>query len=359
MNLWIIFLTGLTSGGVTCAAMQGGLLASTIANQKNLDNDQKSPDSKVNSFDIGDWGPVAIFLTTKLGSHIILGLLLGALGSAISLSVSMRLFFQGFAALFMLASAANLLELHPIFRYMAFTPPKFARKLIKNSTTSDKLFAPGLLGLFTVLIPCGVTQAMEVLAISSGSALNGALIMGTFVLGTAPMFVLIGIATAKLSEVWKVYFLRSAAVLLVGMALYSLNGILQASDSPYSLQRMGPRLVKLLPPYENTQTTQSKTQVRDPSVRLVDGFQKVTLTVSNGGYSPKTFKVQKDVPVELTLETKGNVYSCATAFTFRAFNISDLLGPSDSKVHVFTPSKKGIYTFACSMGMYSGTMEVI
>ena len=31
MNLWVIFLTGLTIGGLTCLAVQGGLLASVIA----------------------------------------------------------------------------------------------------------------------------------------------------------------------------------------------------------------------------------------------------------------------------------------------------------------------------------------
>ena len=201
MNLWLIFLTGLTSGGVTCAAMQGGILASTIANQKK--------EKVVPGFGVDDWGGVAAFLTTKLIAHIILGFFLGALGSAITLSLGMRLFFQGFAALFMFASAMNLLEVHPIFRFIAFTPPQFARKLIKNNSVTDRLFAPGLLGFLTILIPCGVTQAMEILAISSGSPIQGALIMGTFVLGTAPMFVLIGIATAKLSEVWRVYFLSA------------------------------------------------------------------------------------------------------------------------------------------------------
>lgn len=34
MNLFVIFLTGLTTGGLSCLAMQGGLLASVIANQK-------------------------------------------------------------------------------------------------------------------------------------------------------------------------------------------------------------------------------------------------------------------------------------------------------------------------------------
>ena len=31
MNLWVIFITGLTVGGLTCLAVQGGLLASVIA----------------------------------------------------------------------------------------------------------------------------------------------------------------------------------------------------------------------------------------------------------------------------------------------------------------------------------------
>jgi hypothetical protein len=180
--------------------------------------------------------------------------------------------------------------------------------------------------------------------------------MGTFVLGTAPMFVLIGIVTAKLSEVWRVYFLRTAAILLIAMALYSINGILQVTDNPYSIQRLGPRIVKLLPPYS---TSVPLSTVSDPNVKLEDGKQKVTLSVTNRGYFPKTFRVQKDIPVELTLETTGGVYSCATAFTFKAFNISEFLEPEDSKVKTFTPTKKGIYTFACSMGMYSGTMEVI
>ena len=344
MNLWLILLTGLTSGGVTCAAMQGGILASTIANQKKL---KVEP-----GFGADDWAGVTAFLVTKLIAHTILGFFLGWLGSAITLSLSMRLFFQGFAALFMFASAMNLLEVHPIFRFMAFTPPKFARKLIKNNTTADRLFAPGLLGFLTILIPCGVTQAMEILAISSGSPIQGALIMGTFVLGTAPMFVLIGIATAKLSEVWRIYFLRTAAVLLIAMALYSFNGILQVMDSNYSLERLGPRIVKLLPPYDKSE------QRTIPTPSIVDGVQPVTINILNSGYSPRHFAVKNGIPVKLTVNA-GEVYSCATAFTFRAFGINAFVKPNTNQVFTFTPDKKGIYTFSCSMGMYSGTMEVI
>lgn len=347
MNYWLIFLTGLTSGGVTCAAMQGGLLASLIANQKKTD---AKP-----GFGFDDWAPVATFLSTKWISHIILGLLLGLLGSVIELSLSAKLFFQGFAALFMFATAMNLLDIHPIFRYLAFQPPKFVYKLVKNNSRSASLFAPATLGLMTVLIPCGVTQAMEVLAINSGSPTIGALTLGFFVLGTAPMFVVIGLATARFSEIWRRDFLRYAAYLLIFMSLYSINGILQVEGSSYSIQRIGPKIVHLLPPYN----TSIKPKAIGPGVIVEDGVQKIKLSVQTSGYDPNYFRVQAGTPVELTLETQGGVYSCATAFTFKAFDIYDVLKPIDSKTHKFTPTKKGLYTFSCSMGMYSGTMEVI
>jgi sulfite exporter TauE/SafE len=354
MNYFLIFLTGLTSGGITCAAMQGGLLASVIANGKTKELEDKSPSTKPNTFDLADWGPVTAFLTTKWISHILLGLLLGLVGGALTLSLSAKLFFQGFAAIFMLATAGNLLDLHPIFRYLAFTPPAFVRKLIKGNAQKSSLFAPAVLGALTVFIPCGVTQAMAVLAINSSSPVEGALIMASFIAGTIPIFMVIGIATAKLTELWRTYFLRVAAAILVLMAISSLNGIATVLDSPLAWQRLGPSLVALLPPYD-----QKVTYAQDPSVTLVGGVQKVKLSITNNGYTPRYFRVQKDTPVELTLETTGGVYSCATAFTFRAFDIQELLGPVDKKVHTFTPTKPGRYTFSCSMGMYSGTMEVI
>jgi sulfite exporter TauE/SafE len=347
MNYWLIFLTGLTTGGLTCAAMQGGLLASIIANQKKQESRK--------GFGIDDWGPVTAFLSTKLVSHIVLGILLGLLGSVVELSLTVRLAFQAFAAFFMFATAMNLLEVHPIFRYVCFTPPKFIYKFIKKEQTGSLLFAPAIFGVLTVFIPCGVTQAMAVLAINSGSWIQGGLIMGSFVLGTIPMFSLIGIGTAKLSEVWRKDFLTIASIALIFMALQSVNGILTVLNSPYSLQRIGPKIVRLLPPYDKT----AKKNAADPNVIVENGTQKVTLSVANNGYSPRYFRVKSGEPVELTLETKGDVYSCATAFTFKAFDIYDVLKPVDTKVHKFTPSKVGLYTFSCSMGMYSGTMEVI
>lgn len=343
MNLWLIFLTGLTTGGFTCAAMQGGILASLIANQKNREVKK--------GFGVDDWGPVVSFLTAKLLAHLVLGLLLGLLGSVVDLSLSARLFFQAFAALFMFSTAMNLLDIHPIFRYVCLTPPKFIYKFVRRDGVSSTLLAPGIFGLLTVFIPCGVTQAMAVLAINSGSWLQGGLIMGSFVLGTIPMFALIGISTARFSELWRRDFLVVAAIVLIFMSLQSINGIMTVLNSPYSLERFGPKIVKLLPPYNF-----SKPTIVTPD--LVAGVQPVTITIDNDGYMPKSFAVKAGIPVSLKVSA-GEVYTCAAAFTFRAFGINAYVKPNTDQIFTFTPDKKGLYTFSCSMGMYSGTMEVI
>ncbi len=355
MNYLFIFLTGLTSGGVSCAALQGGFLASAIANQKLEQVERGGKAIAPGSFGVDDWGPVTAFLTAKLLIHMALGALLGVLGGVLVLSATPRLIFQAVVSLFMIATAGNLLEIHPIFRYLSMRPPRFAYKLIKNTTSRRALFTPALLGLLTIFIPCGVTQAMEVLAINSGSPVVGALTMGAFVAGTAPMFFVIGIATAKFSEVWRRHFLRAAAAVLVIMGLVGLNGVATALDAPLALDRLGPKLVALLPPYNMDKAA----QLAEPTVAVVDGVQKVKIAIENTGYSPSYVRVARGVPVELTLTTATGVYSCAASFTFRSFGIADYISPGTFKVHTFTPTQAGLYTFSCSMGMYTGTMEVL
>jgi sulfite exporter TauE/SafE len=352
MNLWLVFLTGLTTGGLSCLAMQGGLLASVITNQKDdeLETSKDRASLKPGSFDSLDWLPVTMFLGSKLVIHTLFGFLLGALGSVISLSLGVRLAFQIFTAFFMLATAMNLLNVHPIFRYVMFQPPRFIRKWIRGSTKSKALFAPAVLGLLTVFIPCGVTQAMEITAINSGSAVNGALIMFAFVLGTSPLFALIGVAAAKLSETWNQRFLKAAAYGLVVMSIWGLNGVLVVMDSPVTLQKMSQPVTGFF--------SAERFAPEEATANVIAGVQKVEIQAVNAGYQPRYFKVKAGQPVELTVST-NETHSCAAAFTFKAFKIATFLGPTDSKTFTFTPTQKGKYTYACSMGMYTGTMEVI
>ena len=68
--IWLAFITGLTTGGLTCLAVQGGLLASAV--------DQKDK--------ISTKALVGTFLLTKLFAYTLLGFGLGSLGSVLTLS---------------------------------------------------------------------------------------------------------------------------------------------------------------------------------------------------------------------------------------------------------------------------------
>lgn len=348
MDLLIIFITGLTTGGLSCLAMQGGLLASVIVNQKDSERDELKNSPGIDDL---DWQPVLVFVTSKLLAHTVLGFLLGMLGSFFSLSLGSRLVFQGLTSLFMFATAMNLLNVHPLFRFVVFQPPKFFQRLVRNSSKSKAFFAPALLGMMTVFIPCGVTQAMEVLAISSGNPFYAAAIMFTFVLGTTPLFILLGITTAKLSEGWYQKFVKLAAILLIGMAIYGFNGMLVVMDSPITVNR-------LVRPVTDFFTVVFVGESPATSSAMVGNAQEVTISINNSGYQPKHIKVNSGLPVNLTLISQ-DTYSCALSIVLKEFNISTTLKANDKKTFTFTPTKKGKYIFTCSMGMYSGTLEVI
>ena len=179
-NLYAIFLTGLITGGLTCMAVQGGLLAATLAQreEEKLEENAKG----------GNALPILAFLVAKLTAYTVLGALLGTLGSFFSLSIEFRAILQIAVAVFMVGTALNILEVHPMFRYFVIQPPKFLTRLVRKQSRSQSMFAPALLGAFTIFIPCGTTQAMMALAVASGKPIFGAAIMFAFILGTSPVF---------------------------------------------------------------------------------------------------------------------------------------------------------------------------
>lgn len=338
MNYWLIFLTGLTTGGLACAAVQGSLLAALLANR----DGQPHPD-QTESGRSPDLLPVVMFLVSKLVAYTILGALLGYFGSVFQLSLAARIGFQVVAAVLLLGLAANLVQLHPVFGYFVLQPPRWVGRLIKNQTKSRHVFAPAVLGLFTVFLPCVVTQAMEILAISSGSPVSGALIMASFTLGTAPLFVVIGWVTTRLSAAFRRRFTYASALAVVFVALVSLNGALVLSGSRYSWAGWV---------WAFKATFVPQTLAASPPA------QQATITASGGGYSPRQITVKVGEPVTLNLVTQGN-YSCSSVFTIPSLGITQSLPVTGTAQVTFTPTETGPLAFACGMGMFTGTINVV
>lgn len=333
MDLWLIFITGLTVGGLTCLAVQGGLLASVIAAREEEDLEQGSKRHH-NIF------PVVAFLVTKLSVYTLLGFVLGAFGGALNISNNVQTTMQLIAGLYMVVIALDLLKVHPIFRYAVIQPPRFLTRMVRNQSKSKDMFAPAFLGAMTIFIPCGTTLAMETLAISSGNAISGALIMATFILGTTPLFFGVGFLTTILGDNFRDRFLKLAAILVLYLGVVSTNGALAASGLPY---------IQIDLSGSDSQTTIAQN---------LPTTQNVEIDISSSGYSPNYIRVKAGLPVNLTLKSKA-AFSCASAFRIPSLGISKNLAPNDTQLISFTPTKVGKIPFTCSMGMYRGVFEVI
>ena len=86
-----------------------------------------------------------------------------------------------------------------------------------------------------------------------------------------------------------------------------------------------------------------------------DKAQSVTLSIKNGNYYPQTITVKVNEPVRIYLD--GSVTGCYRAFTITELGVSKYLESPTDYVE-FTPTKKGSFRFACSMGMGTGTLIV-
>lgn len=338
-GLVTIFLTGLLTGGLSCIAVQGGLLAATIA-QREQGKLELGLKSKGNAL------PIISFLAAKLIAYTALGFLLGWLGSLIQLSSTARVVMQVGVAVFMIGTAFSILKVHPIFNYFIIQPPRFLTRYIRKKSKSKDIFAPAILGCFTVFIPCGTTQAMMALAIASADPFSAAMVLFAFVLGTSPVFFILGYFASRLGDYMQAKFMKIAAFTIILLALFNLNNVIALAGSEYTIENTF-RNIWCTASFCNSEYAQ-KTATNEPAIEI-----------NNLGYSPNNIVIPSSSKITLHLKNTGG-YGCAQAFTIPSLNIQRIVSPGGTDTVVFiSPSKKGRLPFMCSMGMYRGNFIVI
>lgn len=355
-SIWIAFVTGLTAGGLSCMAVQGGLVTSTLVGHAE-DMAGLRPikaKAKINQQQPQLALPIIIFLAAKLVAYTMLGILLGALGSLVGLSPQARGILQIAIALFMLANALRLFNVHPFFRHFSFEPPARIRRLLRQKSKSkDNVLTPVILGILTVLIPCGVTQAMMALAISTGSALQGGILMFAFTLGASPVFFLLTYLATRLGKLTEKYFTRLVALALLVFGLISIDSGLNLVGFPYTIGRLTQQAQAA-----NITTVPGIGQrtVLNPASSQPASGNDVFIQVENEGYSPYRSVAKADQPVRIHLET-NEVYSCTRSFVIPSLNIQKLLYANGVETIDIEPQKAGTeLQYTCSMGMYSGVI---
>lgn len=334
MNLGLIFLTGLTTGGFTCLALQGGLLATAIAAQ------QGQGAHTIKSALL----PTTIFLLAKIFAYSVVGFLLGWFGSVFQLSITAQIAMQYIVGIFMIITALRMLDVHPVFRRFVLTPPKAIFKFMRGNAKSGSYFSPLILGLATVFLPCGTTQAMEIQAIGSGNPLSGALIMFAFVLGTSPLFFIVGSIATGFSQTFEKYVLPVAATLVLLLGIMAIDNGLTLSGSSFTLKGFW-------------QTATGVNTVLGTS-QVTGTAQNATLTVYATGYEPNRLTLKSDIPTTLNVIT-NKTQGCSLSLTFPTLGIQTVL-PTTGNTEIKLPAlAKGKVPFSCSMGMFSGVIEVI
>lgn len=356
MNLPAVFLTGLLAGGISCAAVQGGLLAGLVTRQRAVAAPDTVPAATARARDSApdrapyrqagdDIAPVAGFLAGKLVSHAALGALLGALGGVVQLSLGARTWLQLVAGALIIVFGLAQLGV-PGFRGIVIEPPRSWLKLVRNRSRSQSALAPALLGFATVLVPCGVTLSVQALALASGSALSGAAIMAVFVVGTGPLFAILGYLARRAATAWRGRLALVTGLVVVLMGLYTVNGGLELAGSPVAASRVVAAL-----------GSAGTGPAPDPAtaVSVEGGHQQVVITARTGEYTPDAIQVQAGIPTTLIVRS-DDARGCVRSFLIPSREVEEILptsGETRIELGVLAP---GTLRYSCGMGMYTGTI---
>ena len=331
VSLGGVLLIGLVAGTSSCLAVTGGLLLSVAAKYNETVQERTA------------WGkllPLLHFNTGRLASYFILGGLVGLLGQAITISTRITGYLNIAVAFVMLWLALQMLHIIPKGSCRVRPPKAFARWIAGLSESKNPL-APFALGAFTFFLPCGFTQSLQLVALASGSFLQGALTMFTFALGTLPSLVGISTISATAKGRFQTLFLRFAGTLVFVLALLNINSGLTLTG--FNLPRLAASF--------------GGTTVAAGMPAIVNGFQEIAMRIGPGYYEPNRLTVKAGIPVRWTIDgTQAS--GCTSVLVVPSLNIVKPLQRGANVVE-FTPPQPGQLAFSCSMGMVRGTITVI
>lgn len=257
----------------------------------------------------------------RLISYTLLGGIAGMIGSVLSINKVSEGIIIIISSIVMFFVALNMMGFVKLKSFHIF---KFKRAN-KN---------PFIIGLCNGLMPCGPLQAMQVYAIETGSFISGAFAMFLFCLGTIPLMLFAGIA---------VNFVRGKGRASVNKVACSLIVILSFVMLNRGFTTLGIDIF-------NTN------KVDGIKATVNNDYQIVSFDLDYGGY--KDIILKKGVPVQMTIHVdKKYLTGCNNELEITEFNIKKKLEEGDNIIY-FTPTKEGMFTYTCWMGMVKNKIIV-
>lgn len=335
-SFWVVLLIGLTAGVSTCMALVGGLVLGAATRYA-----EKHPEATA----VQKFKPHVYFNLGRVVGFALLGGILGTLGSFFQISALALGMLTIIVGAIMLLMGLQLIEIFPWVNGIKITLPKFIGRMlgIKKDDKEYSHKSSALLGALTFFLPCGFTQAMQLYAVSTGSPLTGALVMGTFALGTAPGLLGIGGIASVVKGIFAKRFFKLAGLLVIFFALFNItNG--------YNLTGWQ---------WESQSTKNNSPQIiqkNNPDAKQETDTQVINMKQLANGYSPNKFTIKKGIPVKWVIDSM-EPYSCASSLVIPKLGISKKLVRGENIIE-FTPTEVGTLKFSCSMGMFTGAFEV-
>jgi sulfite exporter TauE/SafE/copper chaperone CopZ len=202
------FVIGIIASLSTCMAVVGGLLLSMSATFAKEGDKIK---------------PQLMFHGGRLISFFILGGVIGAIGSAFTLSTTATFVLGILIGVVMLILGINLLDVFPWAKKLQLSMPKFIGKRAHGISNLNHTLTPLLVGIATFFLPCGFTQSMQLYTLTTGNFLNGGLTMLSFALGTLPILALISFSSFSITNSKKSgVFFKSAGLIVILFAIFNL-----------------------------------------------------------------------------------------------------------------------------------------
>ncbi len=325
VNPLIAILLGVVASLSTCLILVGGIVMS-FGEMYPVHPDAKHP---ILSRAI----PHLYFHAGRIGGFVILGGILGLIGSKITYSLSFTGWITIVVAIVMLYIGLQILNIVPNITKFGFHLPKFLSKKIHNTEEMNHHLAPILIGALTFFLPCGFTQSMQLAAVASGSFVTGALIMGAFAVGTLPTLISIGVGSTYARQNRFGFLNRAIGVVIILFAVYSLNSGFVLTGG--NLKFWGSK---------NIETT------------AVSGDVQIVKMDVDWSFKPNEFKVKKGVPVRWEI-TGVNVSGCSNEIVIPKLDLRKKINKG-LNVLEFTPEKSGTLPFTCWMGMIGGKFIV-
>jgi sulfite exporter TauE/SafE/copper chaperone CopZ len=331
MGYGMLFLIGVLTS-VHCVAMCGGICLSQTMSSKNT--------GSIQSGSFVTLRPSLFYNLGRVISYTVIGGTVGALGSVVSFSGTMKGAVQLLAGIFMIIMGLNMLNIFPWLRRLN---PRIPKLLVKKlGPLRGRSNSPLYIGLLNGLMPCGPLQAMQLYALSTGSPVKGAISMFLFSIGTVPLMFLFGALGSLLNKKYTKKMMTVSAVLVIFLGVFMLqNGI-----------GLSGLALPVIPSFAGNAVSKEANVAK-----IENGIQVVTTGLESGRYEP--IIVQKGIPIKWIIQAQeGDINGCNNSIVIPKYNLQKDLAIGDNMIE-FTASESGTVPFSCWMGMIRSKITVV